>query len=52
MPLCPPFSLRLTLEQIQWLDQRSGDKMSRGTAIRLLVHEAMKLHRDAMPTQK
>jgi len=45
MPLCPPFSLRLTLEQIQWLDRRSGDKMSRSTALRLLVHEAMRQER-------
>ena len=53
MALCPPFSLRLTREQIQWLDRWSGDEMSRGTAIRLLIHEAMKLHRDGiLPTIK
>lgn len=51
MPLCPPFSLRLTQEQIQWLDQRSGDKMSRSTALRLLVHEAMRQQRDATETK-
>jgi len=51
MPLCPPFSLRLTLEQIKWLDQRSGDKMSRSTALRLLVHEAMRQQRDATETK-
>jgi hypothetical protein len=48
MPLCPPFSLRLTREQIQWLDQWSGDQMSRGTAVRLLIAEAMRLHRDGI----
>ena len=44
MPLCPPFSLRLTREQIDWLDRWSGEEMSRATAIRLLIAEAMKLH--------
>lgn len=48
MPLSPPFSLRLTQEQIQWLDAWSGDTMSRGTAIRLLIAEAIRLHRDGI----
>ena len=48
MALSPPFSLRLTQEQIQWLDAWSGDTMSRGTAIRLLIAEAIRLHRDGI----
>lgn len=53
MPLCPPFSLRLTREQIEWLDQWSGERMSRGTAIRLLIQEAMRLQRDGiLPVSK
>lgn len=48
MPLSTPFSLRLTQEQIEWIEAWSGDTMSRGTAIRLLIAEAMRLHRDGI----
>lgn len=41
MKLCPPFSLRLTPELLQQLDSWRGDRMSRGTAIRLLLERAM-----------
>jgi hypothetical protein len=41
MRLCRPFSLRLSPELLRWLDSWRGDRMSRGTAIRLLLQQAM-----------
>jgi len=41
MQLCRPFSLRLSPELLRWLDSWRGDRMSRGTAIRLLLQQAM-----------
>lgn len=48
MQLARPFSLRLSSDQLQWLDSWRGDTMSRGTAIRLLLQEVMRLHRDGI----
>jgi hypothetical protein len=44
MQLARPFSLRLSPDQLQWLDAWRGDRMSRGTAIRLLLQQSMELH--------
>lgn len=48
MPLANPTPVRLTQDLLQWLDSWRGDTMSRGTAIRLLLQEAMQLHRDGI----
>jgi hypothetical protein len=48
MQLCRPFSLRLSPDLLQWLDSWRGDRMSRGTAIRLLLEQSMRLHRDGI----
>jgi hypothetical protein len=53
MQLCRPFSLRLSPDLLQWLDSWRGDRMSRGTAIRLLLQQSMELHRDGrLPARK
>jgi hypothetical protein len=44
MPLANPTPVRLTEDLLQWLDSWRGDAMSRGTAIRLLLQQAMDLH--------
>lgn len=48
MQLCRPFSLRLSPDLLQWLDSWRGDRMSRGTAIRLMLEQSMHLHRDGI----
>ena len=48
MQLCRPFSLRLSQDLLLWLDSWRGDRMSRGTAIRLLLQQSMELHRDGI----
>lgn len=40
--------MRLSPNQLQWLDSWRADRMSRSTAIRLLLEEAMRLHRDGI----
>jgi hypothetical protein len=40
--------VRLTQDLLQWLDSWRGDRMSRGTAIRLLLQQSMELHRDGI----
>ena len=53
MKLCPPFSLRLNPELLRWLDTWRSDRMSRGTAIRVLLQQSMDLHQDGiLPTTK
>ena len=32
-----PLSIRLTKDQIEWLDQWRGSNISRGSAVRLLI---------------
>jgi hypothetical protein len=53
MQLCRPFSLRLSPDLLIWLDSWRGDRMSRGTAIRLLLEQALDLHmRGILPPTK
>jgi hypothetical protein len=44
MRLAHPTPVRLSQDQLQWLDAWRGDRMSRGTAIRLLLQQSMELH--------
>jgi len=48
MPLANPTPVRLTSDLLQWLDAWRGDAMCRGTAIRLLLEDAMRFHRDGI----
>jgi hypothetical protein len=48
MRLANPTPVRLSQDQLQWLDDWRGDRMSRGTAIRVVIEEAMRLHRDGI----
>jgi hypothetical protein len=48
MKLCRPFSLRLSQDLLIWLDSWRGDRMSRGTAIRVLLEQSMRFHRDGI----
>ena len=48
MQLARPFSLRLSPDLLQWLDSWRGDRMSRGTAIRILLEQTMRLYRDGI----
>ena len=48
MQLSRPFSLRLSPDLLQWLDSWRGDRMGRGTAIRLLLEQSMRLQRDGV----
>ena len=48
MQLCRPFSLRLSPDLLRWLDSWRGDRMGRGTAIRVLLEQSMRLHRDGI----
>ena len=42
MPLAPPFLLRLTQQQLIWLDAwRAGAGLSRNAAVRQLLKDAM-----------
>ena len=42
MKLCRPFSLRLSPDLLRRLDSWRGDRMGRGTAIRVLLEQALK----------
>jgi len=44
MRLAHPTHIRFTPEQLQALDQWRGDRMSRATAIRLLIDQSLALH--------
>jgi hypothetical protein len=48
MRLANPTPVRLSPDLLQWLDSWRGDRMSRGTAIRLLLEQSMRLHRDGI----
>lgn len=48
MPLARPIPLRLAPTQLQWLDSWRGDTISRSAAIRLLLQQAIRLHRDGL----
>ena len=44
MRLAHPTPIRLSTQQLQALDRWRGDRMSRATAIRLLLDQALRLH--------
>lgn len=44
MRLSRPTHIRLAPEQLQALDRWRGDRMSRATAIRLLLDQSLQLH--------
>ena len=48
MRLSTPTPVRLSPELLQWLDAWRGDVMSRSTAIRVLLEDAMRFHRDGI----
>jgi hypothetical protein len=48
MPLADPIPMRLAPEQVAWLDSWRGSTLSRGAAVRVLIAEAMRLHRDGI----
>ena len=43
VPLSHPIALRLTQSQLEWLDRWRGETVSRGSAIRILLGEAIRL---------
>ena len=50
MRLAHPTPIRLHPAQLQALDRWRGDRMSRATAIRLLLDQSLQLHtRDILP---
>ena len=44
MSLLQPLNLRLTSQQLTWLDSWRGQTLSRSAAIRLLLDQAIQLH--------
>jgi hypothetical protein len=48
MPLAQPIPLRLTPNQLEWLDSWRGDALSRSAAIRLLLEQSICFHRDGI----
>lgn len=48
MPLARPIPLRLAPDQLRWLDSWRGDTISRSAAIRLLLAQSIRLHRDGI----
>jgi hypothetical protein len=48
MPLARPIPLRLAPNQLQWLDSWRGDTVSRSAAIRLLLEQSIRFHRDGI----
>jgi predicted DNA-binding protein len=48
MRLSNPTHIRLSPELEQRLDSWRGDRMNRATAIRLLLEQALDLHRDGI----
>jgi hypothetical protein len=46
--LANPTPVRLSPDLLQWLDSWRADRMSRGTAIRILLQQSMELHRDGI----
>lgn len=48
MPLAQPIPLRLAPNQLQWLDSWRGDTVSRSAAIRLLLEQSIRFHRDGI----
>lgn len=48
MRLSRPTHIRLAPEQLQALDRYRGDRMSRATAIRILIDQALRLQLDGI----
>jgi predicted DNA-binding protein len=48
MRLSKPTHIRLSPELLQRLDAWRGNRMNRGTAIRLLLEQALDLHSDGI----
>ena len=48
MPLTRPIPLRLAPAQLAWLDRWRGDTISRSAAIRVLIDQSIRLHRDGI----
>ena len=48
MQLSHPLSVQFTAEQLAWLDSRRVAGLSRSAALRLVIEEAMRLHRDGI----
>ena len=48
MELAQPLSVQFTAEQVAWLDSRRVAGLSRSAVIRLLIEDAMRLHRDGI----
>lgn len=48
MRLAHPTPIRLSTQQLQALDRWRGDRMSRATAIRFLLDQALNLHLNAI----
>lgn len=48
MELAHPLSVQFTAEQLAWLDSRRVAGLSRSAVLRLVVEEAMRLHRDGI----
>jgi len=48
MELAHPLSVQFTPEQLAWLDSRCVAGLSRSATLRLVVEEAMRLHRDGI----
>ena len=48
MQLAHPLSVQLTAEQLAWLDSYRTMGLSRSAAIRLLLQQSMRLHRDGI----
>lgn len=42
VPLAPPIPLRLSKEQLDWLDRWRGSTLSRSAAIRLLLNQVIR----------
>jgi hypothetical protein len=48
MELAHPLSVQFTAEQLAWLDARRVAGLSRSAVLRLVVEEAMRLHRNGI----
>ncbi len=48
MELAHPLSVQFTPEQLAWLDSYRPIGLSRSATLRLIVQEAMKLHRQGL----
>lgn len=48
MELAHPLSVQFTAEQLAWLDSCRVAGLSRSAVLRLVVEEAMRLHRDGI----